>query len=413
MMSDTKWITLAVLALGAAACGGKDGESNAADSVPSQQTLALEITGGTDDVAPAPQSVPAQAAETVAATTGLPAVNDDLAEAQSKIRSVNSAIANIVTHVRGVALNNGVPAPGRGKLYGPADRCTVDDVNPCPDGASATFLLWVGRSLIPGHGGEFVLLAKAVGAPDSAYKTVLAGWMRRSGDPGRGVGQIWINLENVRAAAPQYPGQGYLYGGFAANDRGAKRLTYVLAGFTPDPEKWDAASVALRGFRTAAGTARVRVAALHDYLSGPNGDELGLFHVVYNPDIGGRAYGIVSNYLTGATLHGDVPSGKYFLGRACYAAHAPTAPLYKEWFLCDLGTGPAACLSSGTPTPVVGTGSWDTNCLPAAAPAESAPPEDGDLAAGALSQDPLPGEADTGIDAEPPPSDTDEPPAAP
>jgi hypothetical protein len=68
----------------------------------------------------------------------------------------------------------------------------------------------------------------------------------------------------------------------------------------------------------------------------------------------------------GGTPTGDVPAGKYWFARACYAAGA-TTPAFKEWYLCDRATEPTprACLGSPTRTVVIGSPSatWaDTAC---------------------------------------------------
>ena len=65
---------------------------------------------------------------------------------------------------------------------------------------------------------------------------------------------------------------------------------------SPPTATWAAATVAFRGFRTIAGTARVRVAAVKDFVDHDIDTELGLFHAVYNPSLGGRAFSLVGNY---------------------------------------------------------------------------------------------------------------------
>jgi hypothetical protein len=284
---------------------------------------------------------------------------DDLAQAQARIAQVNRAVRSVFEHVAGVALVGGAPWPGTGKWYGPSERCTVE-VSPCPENASATFRLWVGNAI--GRGGAFVLQAKAPAATDDAYRTVLAGWMRRGALARRGAGQIWVNLEALKLAASAFPGQGRLFGGFGAGPV-AKTAAYVLSAFTPDTGKWAPATVAFRGFKTAAGTARVRVAAIRDLVQTTADTELGLAHVVYNSSLGGRAFAIVSNYRDAGVSHGDVPADAYFLGRACYAAGAPQAPVFKQWFLCPGSEGPVACIAdTGNPSKVELGTSWDADC---------------------------------------------------
>lgn len=345
-MRNARWMAVAVMGVLAAGCGSKDGSEagDALDNVPEAEALTLELTGTAADAGQI--EVTSQAA-----AVAWPTTQDDLVAARDQVRAVNTAIRKVFELVGGTALVAGPPGPGRSRWYGPYEACAVD-TSPCPEGASAVFSLWVGASLVPAHGYEFVLVAKAPGAADAAYDAVLAGWMRRGAVRHRGVGRIWMNLENLRAAAPTFPGAGHLYAGFGAG-RVAKSETLILSGFTPDAAGWAPATVALRGYRTEAGTRRVRVATVEDYLAGDEGDELGLAHLAYDPDLGGRAYGVV--------VDGDVAAGSYYLGRSCYAAGAPEAPVYKEWFFCDAGQGPAACISAagGAGTPADGfSGTW-------------------------------------------------------
>ena len=410
-MKSAPWLGVA-LAASLAACGPKQDASSATSSIPDAAALTLEVTGGSSEQALSP----AAAADLAAVTdTAWPETGDDLALAQKKIAALNSAIRSVFDHVEGVALVDAATWPAAaGRWYGPADRCAVD-VSPCPDGDAATFRLWVGPGLL---GKAFVLEAKPVGADDTTYKVVLAGWMRRGALARRGVGQIWVNLENLKLAAAAYPGQGYLYGGFAAGPK-AKVAVYRLIGFTPDATSTDPdlapATVFFRGFKNAAGTARVRVAALKDYVSTTSDDELGLFHVVYNPDLGGRAYAVVADYTSSGITHGDVPAGDYFFGRSCYAPHAPGAPVFKEWFLCPLGEGPADCVASGGLGERLVTGTtWTADCAGVTLDAStafgaptSAPAADPAAAPGAL-----PGEDSSGLTPEDAPATTDAAPTA-
>ncbi|HVO19166.1 MAG TPA: hypothetical protein VMU15_07920 [Anaeromyxobacter sp.] len=405
------WLGMA-LAASLAACGPRPDSGSATSSIPDAAALTLEVTGGSSE-----QAVTPAAAADLAAVSGTawPETGDDLALAQKKIAALNSAIRSIFDHVEGVALVDKANWPAAtGRWYGPSDRCAVD-VSPCPDGDAATFRLWVGQGQ---RGMAFVLEAKPVGADDATFAAILAGWMKRGALARRGVGQIWVNLQNLKLAAAAYPGQGYLYGGFAAGPK-AKVAVYRLLDFTPDATSSDPdlapATVFFRGFKNGEGTARVRVAALKDYVPTTGDDELGLFHVVYNPGLGGRAYAVVADYTSSGVTHGDVPAGDYFFGRSCYAPHAPGVPVFKEWFLCPLDEGPAACAASGGLDKRLVTGTtWAAECAGVLVEASTAfgaptgvPDADPAAAPGAL-----PGEDSSGLTPEDAPATTDAAPTA-
>ncbi len=197
-------LTAAALALTTvlAACGGTDPGSGAAtDAIPDAEALTLEVTGAASE-----SSAPAGlAALTEAADVAWPSTGDDLTEAQERISALNSSIRSIFEHVAAVAAAAGAPTPGHGMLYGPADRCTVAE-SPCPDGATATFRLWVGNAV--GRGGAFVLQAKPIGAGDDAFAGVAAGWMRRGAHLRRGAGQILAEPRPPQGGRLRLPGPG-------------------------------------------------------------------------------------------------------------------------------------------------------------------------------------------------------------
>jgi hypothetical protein len=402
-------IGVAALALTLSACGGAAGSGSSASSVqdvPDTQSLILEVPGGTTE-ALTTSSAAALEQSAEAAPAAVPTTGDDLAAAREKVASVNAAIRSFVGQIEAVAATAGVPAPGSVTVYGPVDRCVV--ASPCDESGEASLKLTIRRAY--GSTWAFVLEAAPVGT--ESFKPVAAGWMHRGQVIRRGSGRIALNLEALRAAAPAYTGQGYLLGGFSSGPV-AKSLTYVLtgpagSGFTPDPSRWPAANAAFRGFKTAAGVTRVRVAGLEDLYrdaASDTGDELGFASVVYEPSVGGRAYAIVKNYtLDGATYQGDVPTAgtndHYFLGRACYGP-GQTTPAFKEWFYCAHGVRPAVCIGEaggvGTPDPGTAGTAWTESCptlasefdAPATEPtgASDTSPEQGEASADVTSEDP-------------------------
>lgn len=405
-MRNASWMALGLVGALAAGCGMKSEETpGALDDVPDADALTLEVTGGAAELgALAVAPGPAAAAE----VSAWPVTGDDLAEAQKQIAAVNGALRAFLGHVEDVAQDGGLPTLGGGRWYGPADLCTVDAATSCPEGAAASFRLWVGRGPL-GYAGAFVLQARPLGSTDEAdFLNVAAGTLARGALHRRGHGRIWLDLDHLKAVAAAYPGQGKLYGGFSAG-RVAKAETLVLKDFTPDAGNpdWPAATVALRGFKTAAGTARVRVASVKDLVQTSEDTELGLAHVVWNAALGGRAWAMVTNYVAGETAHGDVPADSYFLGRACWAAGDPTTPVFKEWFLCPKTQGPATCIADAANPSTVELGTSWSQCAVAGDPAEYDPP------ASAPGSDPtqipsaLPGEAHAGETPDAPPAESD------
>ncbi len=414
-MRQHTWMAAGALALALAACGKSEPDPYLA-SVPDAAGLTMEVQGGAVEGL----ALTVDGADSAATLATTPTTNDDLTVAREKVRMVNEGVRKIFGEVAAVAAQNGVPLPGEVKRYGPAERCVVPGATAgtCADGGTATLQLFVRRAAI-GKAYAFELQAQ-VGAD---WRDVAAGWMIRGEVDGRGVGRIALDLENLRAAATAYPGQGYLLGGFA-NGRVRKALGYALVGFTPDPAQWPAATVAFRAFKNAVGTTRVRFAEIAD-LYQPGGTasdtELGFGRVAWNPALGGRAFMFVRNYVDGTgTAHGDVPvlAGsppveQYFFGRSCYAPAAPSAPKFKEWFLCPRGTGPAACVlaQGGVGTQVAGAAgeTWASSCALATEPPELAPPTGAPGGDPSDASTPEPGESAPGMSDLAPPT----PPADP
>jgi len=398
-MRLTNLARAAALALALSGCGAND-DTDAIANVPDAEGLTLELQGGAAEGL-------AAAGVSKAALEATPSPDDDGAAAQEKIAAVNTAIRSMFAHLAEVAKAGGTEAPGGVTLYGPVDRCVVEGA--CDAGGTATFRLRVFRSV--GTAWAFSLEALV----DDAWKPVAAGWMRRGPMERRGAGRVALNLENLRAAAPAYAGQGYLLGGFASGPV-VKNLSWALRGFTPDPAAWPATTAAFRGFKTASGATRIRVATIAD-LYGPAGSEteLGFAHVAYHPVVGGRAYALVSNHAVDGVTVGDVPATdagapQYFFGRAC-SAPGQTAPVFKEWFLCPRALGPRACVvaQGGVGEQVVGDpgATWASACAVAVEPLELAPPAEPPAGSpdDAGAED---GEEETGLEPPAPPADVND-----
>jgi hypothetical protein len=405
-------IGAAALALAVSACAGKDSSNPDLENVPDESSLTLEVQGGDAEGITQLGLTDARADEAATVPATYPNTGDDLAAAREKIAAVNEAIRTFLANIEAVALENGVPAAGQATVYGPVDRCIVTSA--CDAGGTASLKLTIARAI--GSIWAFALEAAPVGT--SEFKPVAAGWLRRAPVIRRGSGRIAFNLENLRLAAPAYTGQGYLLGGFSSGPA-VKRLTYVLtgpngSGFTPDPARWPATNAAFRGYKTAAGTSRVRVASLEDLYAddvSDTGTELGFGHVIYNAALGGRAYALVTNYNLNGTIHGDVPTAgttdSYFLGRSCYLP-GQTTPAFKEWFHCARSTRPTVCIleTGGVGTKVVGAegASWQNTCQRASEPTEADVP-DSAPATTASDTSSEQGENEAGTASETPPTD--------
>jgi len=403
----------AALALALSACAAQDTKAPI-QNVPDAAGLTMEVQGGAaEGLAPTATGGGASSA----ALTAAPDMNDDLAVARQKIAAVNQAVRAIFTQVDEVAKANGAPQPGEVTVYGPVDRCVEQSA--CASGGTASLRLKVFHAV--GAVWAFSLDAKV----GTEWMPVVAGWLRRGAVERRGAGRIALNLDNLRAAAPAFPGEGQLLGGFS-NGAVAKTLRYQLVNFTPDPTQWAPATVAFRAFKTAAGVARVRLAEIADLYDpaapAPSDTELGFAHVAWHPKVGGRAYAIVANYAANGVTHGDVPpaadgSEQYIFGRACYVAGQST-PVFKEWFLCPRADGPVKCVlaQAGAGDVVVGAAgaTWSSACAAATEPPELAPPADPPATTATDDGTVETGEEQAGLTPEAPPANADDvaPPAA-
>ncbi len=385
MRTTTIAIGAGVLALALSACGKGTSSDPYLAAIPDAAGLTLQIQGGGNEGL-ALTVEPDAVVPDVAGTT--PVTNDDLADAQAKIRALNEAIARVFQRVEEVASSGGQEVPvavGTMKIYGPADRCVEPGATAGTCDATANLRLAVHR--YTDTAAAFVLEARPQGSTDAAaFKAVLAGYLLRGEAERRGAGKLWVNFENMKLAAATFKGQGYLVAGFASGVR-ARAATYRMLGFTRDPAVHPPVTAAFTGFHNAAGTSRVRVAAIKDLVTTTTDTELGLGHLVYNPAFGGRAYGIVTDWVDrtnpmAPVTHGDVPAGQYWFSRSCYLP-AQTTPAFKEWFLCTTGTGPFECVNAlpggwvgATGTPVAGAAgaTWANTCALATDASEFDPP---------------------------------------
>jgi hypothetical protein len=331
-------LTAALLALALAACGQKTKTDPYLAAVPDAAAITI-------DTAPGAVAAGTAIVDPIQVTT----FGDDLAVVHAKAKALNDGVRAVFAKVESVASSGGTELPRHVKLYGPATRCVE------PDGsggctASATLRLVV-KLFSDTKSGFLLQVQNQLGTWDP----VLAGYLLHGTLARRGAGRLWVNLENLAAAAPGYRGQGYLAAGFAAGPV-AKRAGYLMVGFTPDTQEHDPVNAAFRMWKNQLGTVRARVAGIGDLDKTTAADELGFWRGVWNPALGGRSFTVITNFdANGAVaggITGDVPPvgtlQGYWFGRACYAPGSTDAK-FKEWWLCDRSvtdqSTPASCVA--------------------------------------------------------------------
>lgn len=387
-MKTTLPVAAGVLALALVACGEKSKPDPYLQNIPD----AAAVTMDTSAAAPAGVVV-AAAVEPSTIPSGAPTGND-LAVVHGKAQRLNEALRGAFAQVDALTATDGQLLAGGVKQWGPAIRCVEPDGSGgCAAGGEAKLVLRARRWT--DHLGDFVVLASSVSGTAADLRPVLAGYLVRGAMDRRGAGRLWVNHENLRAAAPGFKGGGFLAAGFAAGPV-AKAVTYRLLRFTrdlSDPAGHPEVSAAFSAWKNGAGMVRARVAGFADLDLTTSAQELGIWHGVWAPTRGGRAFTVVTdgrNPNAAGAVTGDVDPAKYWFARACYPAGQST-PSYKEWFYCDkqvggLPSSPRACVvanaGQGTVDPGVPTvlSSWQqTTCYvdPATEPEELRPPRNG------------------------------------
>ena len=369
-MATMRVLGVGLVALALGACS-KQTTTDYAAGTPDVQGLVIETQGGV----PATPIGPERLAP-AGFTSDIPGTS--LADARGAIGTLNDQMKLFLSKVEALAQTAPqVDKLGDKAVFGPVTVCVVGSGAGC---SQATFYLGVKHE----HALVFswALEAGPAGSTDpTQYQPVAAGWHRVGALAHRGFGGVAINLVNMNAVVPAYPGSGYLLAGYW-NGAVAKAVKYRLLGFTPDGT--NPVTAAFVGEKNGVtGATRVRVAAIAEVIppaSGTDqGDELVLDHIGWRPAVpggfagGGVGFSVITNY--GQPPSGDVPSGHYYLGRACYDGAGTLE--FKEWFLCSRGAGetPRTCIAAGGGSVVVGT-SWSTDCafLASAADTELTPP---------------------------------------
>lgn len=332
------------LALALAACGEKAKPDPFLQNVPEVAALTIETSASASAVV---------SGATIDPALPVSSLENDLGVVHQKAQAMNEALRGVFAHVEAITSSGGRLLAGDVKEWGPANRCVQPDgAGGCMANGTATLVLRVRRW--SDRVADFVVLARAPAATlPTDLKPVLAGYLIRGPMERRGAGRIWVNHPNLKAAASDFKGTGFLAAGFAAGPV-AKAVTYRMSAFSRDPGAHEPVWAAFSAWKSAAGVVRARVAGFADLDKTGAADELGLWRGVWAPALGGRAFTVVTNFLdprASGTPSGDVPAGKYWFGRACYPP-GQTLPSFKEWFLCDRFRTE---LVNGTPTQVPNT----------------------------------------------------------
>ncbi|NPD25323.1 hypothetical protein [Corallococcus exiguus] len=311
------------LAVGAAlvlstACGGVD-DQEALESLPDFAGTSLEIN--TSALAQDGAALVAQDLMQVEASLdGQGAAM--LEGARLEVKALNDTLRQVLVPIADMAKQAANEQPGEVLVYGPTDR------------ANATFTL----SIREGVGGRYQwkLEARPLNSKDDvAYKLIAAGALKRSGDAHRGRGTLAISLDNLKAVAPSYAGQGKLMMSFAHFGKGSKSLAYRLASFTPNPATHEAVTGAFVGHKIeATGVTRVRVLGPYNLPgTATSAKEKVLSSVRHIPGSGGRvdvrAWG------------GDIAANTYFVGSACWDSQEKE--VYRVLLQCSDSGRPENC----------------------------------------------------------------------
>jgi len=335
-----KTLVAAGLALALAACGPKSKPDPYLAAVPDAAALTIDT---------APAAAVAGTIDPIHVTT----FGDDLGVVHARAKTLNDGLRQIFGRLEEVAASGGNELPGNVKIFGPASRCVEPDgAGGCVANGTATLRLVV--KLFSDMKSGFLL---QVQEPGGTYSPVLAGYLIHGALERRGAGRLWLNLDNLKAVATGYRGQGLLAAGFAAGPI-AKRAGYLMVRFTPDTtEHPNPVTAAFRMWKNAVGTVRARVAGIADLDTTTAANELGFWRGVWSPTLGGRSFTLVSNFDANGGLAGGItgdvlPTGStdgYWFGRACYAP-GTTVAKFKEWWLCDRSvpdqSTPASCVAN-------------------------------------------------------------------
>jgi len=315
----------------AAACGGSVNEFAA--STPDVRGQSIELTGSSAEGATFLQEGAGVSAQDLSNPP------EYLAKTRAAIKGLNDLVKKFVTPVVDAVAAGGKDVTGSAdtKVFGPKDENGI------------TWKLTVRR--VSGRRFGWVLEAKPLGQFDSAYKTVAAGALQRTGNAEhRGAGRTSIDLDAYASIDPTSHAQGKLFNAFKhfGDDGEARVVVYALKGFTADSTVAAPGDAVVYGHKSASGETVVRVAAFSETLAPSTagaadaGPELMLARLRFIPTVGGRAdvYYPSTTGTLGLNSNGDVPSGKYIAAKSCWDKTEQEG--FKAVAICNAGQAVSA-----------------------------------------------------------------------
>jgi hypothetical protein len=215
---------------------------------------------------------------------------------------------------------------------------------------------------------------------------VFAGGITRGELARRGRGIVGIDGDKLASIDSSLKSKGKLLFGFAHGAAGAKFISYGLKGFTPNSDNHEPVNAIFRALRGPKGATIVRLAGYYNIPASKDATtkELLIARARWLPAIGGRAD------VVAVPGKGDVPAGKAYVAHSCWnAALKEGRFIVKE---CEAGKGAAAVC-----TTIKEEGKLEDCGLglrDAKAPSEDPNADSAEDA------------ADTGVEAQTPPTDT-------
>ncbi len=307
----------------AAACGGGQVEDTEyVEATPDLTGTSLEINGDVLDEGAKLTAEDFTGAYAAALGTEGP---EFLQGARMQVKALNAALKEAVTRI--VELTNGdlkEAQKGDVMVYGPKDS------------ANATFRLQVKKT------GDkrfaWKLEARPLGSTDdTAWKLVGAGRLAKGEVAHRGRGTLALNLDNLKAVAPNTTGQGKLIASFAHTAGEDKAVSYRLVGFTPNLTNHEPVTGAFVGYRLLPSRVTgIRVMGKWNLGNTATAEKENVIsRIRFRPGIGGRADVLATG--------GDIPVNHAFIGSACWDAQEQE--VFKVVRDCVKGTEgqPASC----------------------------------------------------------------------